>query len=83
MCHSLVPCAAGLCAISGSRRVVVTKDIDERPPLAVEDAREVALPLASFVRVNYLKALTRAHAEFDWAALALVSMEDAGASPRS
>lgn len=56
---------------------------DIRLALAAADAREIALPLASLVRDNYLKALTRGYAEFDWGALALVSMEDAGASPRN
>lgn len=54
---------------------------DIRLALAAADAKDVALPLASLVRDHYLKALTRGYAEFDWAALALVSMEDAGARP--
>lgn len=54
---------------------------DIRLALAAADAREVALPLASLVRDHYLKALTRGYAELDWAALALVSLEDAGAAP--
>ncbi len=55
---------------------------DIRLALAAADARDVALPLASLVRDHYLKALTRGYAEYDWAALALVSMEDAGAASR-
>lgn len=51
---------------------------DIRLALAAADAKDVALPLASLVRDHYLKALTRGYAELDWAALALVSMEDAG-----
>lgn len=56
---------------------------DIRLALAAADAKDVALPIASLVRDHYLKALTRGYAEFDWAALALVSMEDAGATPRT
>ncbi len=55
---------------------------DIRLALAAADSKDVALPIASLVRDHYLKALTRGYADFDWAALALVSMEDAGASPR-
>jgi 3-hydroxyisobutyrate dehydrogenase-like beta-hydroxyacid dehydrogenase len=51
---------------------------DIRLALAAADAKDVALPLASLVRDHYLKALTRGYAELDWAALALVSLEDAG-----
>jgi len=52
---------------------------DIRLALAAADGKEVAMPLASLVRDHYLKALTRGYAELDWAALALVSMEDGGA----
>ena len=55
---------------------------DIRLALAAADSKDVAMPVASLVRDHYLKALTRGYADFDWAALALVSMEDAGASPR-
>jgi len=55
---------------------------DIRLALAAADGREIALPIASLVRDHYLKALTRGYGNFDWAALALVSMEDAGAVPR-
>ncbi|MGE3773791.1 MAG: NAD(P)-dependent oxidoreductase [Gammaproteobacteria bacterium] len=55
---------------------------DIRLALAAADAKDVALPLASLVRDHYLKALTRGYAELDWAALALISLEDAGAAPR-
>ncbi len=56
---------------------------DIRLALAAADAKDVAMPVASLVRDHYLKALTRGYAELDWAALALISMEDAGAAPRS
>ncbi len=55
---------------------------DIRLALAAADGKEVALPIASLVRDHYLKALTRGYENLDWAALALVSMEDAGAVPR-
>lgn len=56
---------------------------DIRLALAAADAKDVAMPVASLVRDHYLKALTRGYADLDWAALALVSMEDAGAAPRA
>lgn len=55
---------------------------DIRLALAAADGKEVALPLASLIRDHYLKALTRGYQDLDWAALALVSMEDAGAVAR-
>jgi 3-hydroxyisobutyrate dehydrogenase-like beta-hydroxyacid dehydrogenase len=55
---------------------------DIRLALAAADGKEVALPLASLIRDHYLKALTRGYQDLDWAALALVSMEDAGAAAR-
>lgn len=51
---------------------------DIRLALAAADAEEIALPLASLIRDNYLKAITRGDESLDWAALALVSQEDAG-----
>ena len=51
---------------------------DIRLALAAADSKNVAMPVASLVRDHYLKALTRGYAEYDWAALGLISMEDAG-----
>ena len=53
---------------------------DVRLALAAAEAKEIALPLASLARDNYLKAITRGYAEYDWAALGLVAQEDAGLS---
>lgn len=55
---------------------------DIRLALAAADAKEIALPLASLIRDNYLKALTRGYEDLDWAALALVAQEDAGLARR-
>lgn len=46
--------------------------------LAAAESKEIALPLASLIRDNYLKAITRGYEDFDWAAMALVAQEDAG-----
>ena len=51
---------------------------DIRLALAAADGKEIALPLASLIRDNYLKAITRGDEALDWAALALVAQEDAG-----
>ncbi|MSQ68266.1 MAG: NAD(P)-dependent oxidoreductase [Gammaproteobacteria bacterium] len=51
---------------------------DIRLALAAADEKEIALPLASLIRDNYLKALTRGYENLDWSALALVAQEDAG-----
>jgi 3-hydroxyisobutyrate dehydrogenase-like beta-hydroxyacid dehydrogenase len=51
---------------------------DIRLALAAADDKEIALPMASLIRDNYLKALTRGYEDLDWAALALVAQEDAG-----
>ncbi len=51
---------------------------DIRLALAAADDKEIALPLASLLRDNYLKALTKGYENLDWAALALVAQEDAG-----
>ena len=53
---------------------------DVRLALAAADAKDIALPLASLARDNYLKAITRGYADYDWAALGLVAQEDAGLS---
>ena len=51
---------------------------DVRLALAAADQKEIALPLASLARDNYLKAITRGYEDYDWAALGLVAQEDAG-----
>ena len=56
---------------------------DIRLALAAADDKEIALPLASLIRDNYLKAITRGDEALDWAALALVAQEDAGLARRS
>jgi len=56
---------------------------DIRLVLAAADDKEIALPLASLIRDNYLKAITRGDEALDWAALALVAQEDAGLPRRN
>jgi 3-hydroxyisobutyrate dehydrogenase-like beta-hydroxyacid dehydrogenase len=50
---------------------------DARLALAAGESAQVALPLASLVRDQYLKALARGWSDLDWAALAQVSRDDA------
>lgn len=50
---------------------------DAKLALCAGDGAHVALPLASLVRDQYLKAMARGWSELDWAALGQVSQEDA------
>ncbi|MGE0347933.1 NAD(P)-dependent oxidoreductase [Hydrogenophaga sp.] len=50
---------------------------DAKLALGAADSAHVALPLASLVRDQYLKAVARGWSNLDWAALGQVSREDA------
>ena len=51
---------------------------DTRLALSAAEGHSVAMPLASLLRDQYLKAIARGYGQHDWAALAQVSVDDAG-----